>query len=146
MSIYQCSSDTYRFTDHELVLECRVRGHPTPSISWLKDGKILEGDRYCQNDLGDGVYRLIVTDPDTYDSGKYTCQANNEIRTEEISHMVHFQGNKNAHFPDFIIFWWRKKVRVHPNNSRWAVFFFHFLRNLLSHVGLNSLISKGMTV
>ncbi|KOX71852.1 Muscle M-line assembly protein unc-89 [Melipona quadrifasciata] len=82
--------DTYRPSDNELILECRVRGHPTPIISWLKDGCILQGDRYKQCYLDDGIYRLEIAAPNSSDSGRYICRAMNDLRTDEISHIVQF--------------------------------------------------------
>ncbi|XP_067210466.1 uncharacterized protein [Linepithema humile] len=88
--------DTYRYSDHKLILECRVRAHPAPLISWLKDGKILQGERYKSSYLDDDVYRLEITDPNVADNGQYTCRAVNELHTEEISHMVHVEDWQSA--------------------------------------------------
>lgn len=84
--------DTYRPSDNELILECRVRGNPAPVISWLKDGCILRGDRYKQSYLDDDIYRLEIAAPKSTDNGRYTCRAMNDLRTEEISHVVQFNG------------------------------------------------------
>ncbi|XP_026670518.1 titin homolog [Ceratina calcarata] len=82
--------DTYRHSDNELILECRVRGNPMPIISWLKDGCILQGDRFKQCYLDDGIYRLEIAAPNSSDGGRYTCRAMNDLRTEEIHHIVQF--------------------------------------------------------
>ncbi|XP_043669858.1 titin-like isoform X2 [Vespula pensylvanica] len=84
--------DTYRHSDHELALECRVRGYPSPTISWLKDGKVLDDARYTQKYLDDGIYRLEISNPDASDSGRYVCRATNEMQSAEMSHTVHFEG------------------------------------------------------
>ncbi|KAI4474132.1 hypothetical protein M0802_015766, partial [Mischocyttarus mexicanus] len=84
--------DTYRYSDHELVLECRVRGYPSSTISWLKDGKILDDARYTKKYLDDDIYRLEISNPNASDSGRYICRATNEIQSTEISHIVHFEG------------------------------------------------------
>ncbi|KAL6255445.1 hypothetical protein P5V15_013781 [Pogonomyrmex californicus] len=83
--------DTYRYSDRKLILECRVRSYPVPIISWLKDGVIIQGERYKQSYLDDDVYRLEIADPDLTDNGQYTCRAANELHTEEISHIVHVE-------------------------------------------------------
>ncbi|KAL0100118.1 hypothetical protein PUN28_019519 [Cardiocondyla obscurior] len=83
--------DTYRYSDHKLILECRVRAHPIPTISWLKEGTILQGERYKQSCLDDDVYRLEIADPNITDNGQYTCRATNELHTEEMSHIVHVE-------------------------------------------------------
>ncbi|KAG7188125.1 hypothetical protein KM043_015968 [Ampulex compressa] len=95
--------DTYRYSDHELVLECRVRAHPVPTVTWLKDGHVLQGERYRQSYLDDGIYRLEITEPDMLDSGRYTCRATNDLHANEISHMVHFEEHdqKSTHRQDW---------------------------------------------
>lgn len=85
--------DTYRYSDRTLILECRVRAHPPPTISWLKDRVILQGERYKQTYLNDDIYRLEIADPDITDNGQYTCRAVNELHTEEISHIVRVEGD-----------------------------------------------------
>ena len=85
--------DTYRYSDRKLILECCVRAHPVPMISWLKDGMILQSERYKQSCLDNHVYRLEITNPDVTDNGQYTCRATNELHTEEISHTVNIEGN-----------------------------------------------------
>lgn len=70
-----------------------MRAHPAPLISWLKDGEILRGERYKSSYLDDDVYRLEIIDPSIADNGQYTCRAVNELRTEEISHTVHVEGD-----------------------------------------------------
>lgn len=85
--------DSYRYFDRKLILECRVRAHPVPMISWLKDGIILQGERYKQSYLEDDVYRLEIANPDVTDNGQYRCRAVNELHTEETSHIVHIEGD-----------------------------------------------------
>ncbi|XP_058807501.1 titin homolog [Phymastichus coffea] len=99
-SIYQPSSsgptftspitDKYKRSDGELVLETRVRGQPTPTVSWLKDEQLLRGDRYRQSLPGDGFYRLHISDVDPSDSGQYVCKATSDSSTDRIRHTVHF--------------------------------------------------------
>jgi hypothetical protein len=89
-------ADCYRFSDDELILECRVRCHPPPKVTWLKDGVPLQGShRHQQSELADGVCRLIISSPDsTADSGQYTCVAENNVWSDQISSAVQFAGTK----------------------------------------------------
>ena len=64
-----------------------------PSVTWLKDDIVLLGGRYKQSFDGDGICRLQITEPDNSDSGEYTCRADNDMRTHQIRHVVHFEGN-----------------------------------------------------
>lgn len=90
-------TDTYNLTANELVLECRVRGEPRPTISWTKDGNFIDSDdKYQQLDQADGVCRLVVNDPDEKDSGVYICKAENSVFHDQVSHNVTFEG-KNAY-------------------------------------------------
>ncbi|XP_071646927.1 uncharacterized protein [Temnothorax longispinosus] len=92
--------DTYRHSDRKLILECRVRAHPVPKISWLKDGMILQGERYKQSYLDDDVYRLEIADPDVTDNGQYTCRAVNELHSEEMSHIVRVEDWRSVNRND----------------------------------------------
>jgi hypothetical protein len=89
-------ADSYRFSDDELILESRVRCHPPPKVTWLKDGVPLQGShRHQQSELADGVCRLIISSPDcTADSGQYTCVAENNVWSDQITSSVQFAGTK----------------------------------------------------
>nr|CAD7199639.1 unnamed protein product [Timema douglasi] len=85
--------DTYRFGEDELVLECRVRSHPSPKVTWLKDGlPVRVGSRYQMTELRDGVCRLTVSSPESGDSGRYTCKAENLLWSDQISESITFLG------------------------------------------------------
>lgn len=79
----------------ELVLECRVRGEPQPSITWTKDGNYIDlgsGDKYVQINQPDGLCRLIIYNPDEKDNGLYQCKADNTAGEDKTSHNVIFDG------------------------------------------------------
>lgn len=81
--------DTYHGKINELQLDVHVRGLPTPTVTWVKDGvKIENSDKYQQVDHDDGTCELFVNDPVQGDSGKYVCQADNREGKAEIVHMV----------------------------------------------------------
>lgn len=105
----QFASDTYRRFDQELVLECRVRGYPSPTISWLKDGKVLDDGRYTRKYLDDGIHRLEISNPDASDSGRYVCRASNEMQSTEMSHIVRFEGWHRNFLDSFVYLRWQMK-------------------------------------
>lgn len=75
------------------MLECRIRGQPLPTITWLKDDRLINiTDRYQAYYLADGVCRLTISNPSSEDSGKYTCKAENSMWSDQISHIVTFTG------------------------------------------------------
>ncbi|XP_061389091.1 muscle M-line assembly protein unc-89 [Musca vetustissima] len=81
--------DTYHGKLHELQLDVHVRGLPTPTITWVKDGVVIEpNDKYQTTEHEDGTCELFIMDPTPQDSGKYVCQAENREGTAEITHMV----------------------------------------------------------
>lgn len=85
---------------NELVLECRVRGEPRPSIAWTKDGNFIDNDdKYLQIDQADGLCRLVVSNPSEKDSGVYICKADNSVASDQVSHNVTFEG-QNAYISE----------------------------------------------
>ncbi|KPJ09076.1 Muscle M-line assembly protein unc-89 [Papilio machaon] len=85
--------DKYHHAENELVLECRIRGQPLPTITWLKDDRLINiTDRYQAYYLADGVCRLTISNPSSEDSGKYTCKAENSMWSDQINHIVTFTG------------------------------------------------------
>lgn len=90
-------TDNYNLQSNELVLECRVRGEPRPTISWTRDNNFIDSnDKYQQIDHPDGLCRLIVYNPDEKDSGLYVCKADNSAGSDKTSHNVIFEG-KNSY-------------------------------------------------
>lgn len=76
-----------------MILECRVRGEPEPSITWTRDNEFIQtSDKYTQIDQADGLCRLIIYNPDVRDSGAYTCKAENSAGADKTTHNVIFEG------------------------------------------------------
>ncbi|XP_059620294.1 muscle M-line assembly protein unc-89-like, partial [Phlebotomus argentipes] len=91
--------DTYNINVDELVLECRVRGQPRPSITWYKDGEELDthmNKKYEQQDSYDGFCRLLISKPTPTDNGIYICKADNPGHSDKIQHMVQFTGKDSS--------------------------------------------------
>ncbi|NWV00850.1 CNTN6 protein, partial [Upupa epops] len=60
-----------------LVWECKARGKPSPSYSWLKDGQALLSEERIQIENG----TLIIPVLNMSDSGLYQCVAENKYDT-----------------------------------------------------------------
>lgn len=81
--------DTYFAPSNDLIIECKVRGHPVPTITWLRDGEEIElDDRIQQIEDHDGVCQLIINKPDSKDSGVYAVSAENSEGTLKITHPI----------------------------------------------------------
>lgn len=72
----------------EIVLDCRVVGKPTPSITWYKDGLklLMENRMLCYTDRR-GVARLNIMNATLLDAGSYACEAINAAG-KDFTHCV----------------------------------------------------------
>jgi hemicentin len=70
-------------TGEKLTIECTAKGHPTPKITWLRDGKILSNkDGFeIKTDQTTGHSIFIIPQATTKDSGKYECKVENQYGT-----------------------------------------------------------------
>ncbi|KAM7409728.1 hypothetical protein PAMA_001291 [Pampus argenteus] len=68
--------------NESIQLLCHVRGTPTPTIQWLKDGEVISPGNTGYRISPDGS-TLSVTGAHTTDSGKYTCVATNSAGEED---------------------------------------------------------------
>ncbi|KAM4548643.1 hemicentin-1 isoform 1-T1 [Odontesthes bonariensis] len=64
-----------------IQLICKAQGTPTPTIQWLKDGKVINVGNEGLRVSPDGS-TLTVTRANPADSGKYTCVATNAAGEE----------------------------------------------------------------
>lgn len=62
-------------------LEAKVQGHPTPVITWMKDGKKLKGElaQSSKNPEPDGTVKLAILSAVPSDAGEYTAIARNHL-------------------------------------------------------------------
>ncbi|XP_076785058.1 titin isoform X2 [Arvicanthis niloticus] len=57
--------------------QCLVRGSPRPTVSWYKDGKLVQGLRFSAEESGIGFHNLFITGLTKDDQGEYSCVATN---------------------------------------------------------------------
>ncbi|KAL0279933.1 UNVERIFIED_CONTAM: hypothetical protein PYX00_001383 [Menopon gallinae] len=116
--------ESYKFTEDELILECRVRSHPPPKVQWLRNGVPLRpSPRYQQTESSDGICRLIISHPEVDDSGDYTCRAENQVADNSVAHRVKFLGRQ--HYAEA-----RKAATRSPKDFRKP----HFRSELTDHL------------
>ncbi|XP_028823701.1 hemicentin-1 isoform X1 [Denticeps clupeoides] len=69
-----------------LTLECEARGHPVPTVSWLKDGVLLtSGEKLHILDQG---RRLQISNIKPTDGGHYVCLATSIAGEKEVKYDV----------------------------------------------------------
>ncbi|CAC5377034.1 TTN [Mytilus coruscus] len=78
-----------------VVLECQIRGHPKPRVSWLKDGEEIIGDRFI-SDVTEETARLTILDTIPEDEGEYTIKAINDkgVATSSAEVLIQLEAPK----------------------------------------------------
>ncbi|KAI9534600.1 hypothetical protein NQZ68_012833 [Dissostichus eleginoides] len=67
-------------------LEGRVRGHPEPQVTWLREGRAVIGGERCVVERGGrGYFSLKVGGVREEDAGPYTCQATNQEGSRQVT-------------------------------------------------------------
>ncbi|XP_073077345.1 obscurin isoform X20 [Manis javanica] len=65
---------------YPVSFDCVVTGQPVPSVSWFKDGRLLEeDDHYMISEDQQGSHQLIITAVVPGDMGVYRCMAENSV-------------------------------------------------------------------
>ncbi|XP_010791229.1 myosin binding protein Cb isoform X4 [Notothenia coriiceps] len=69
---------------YSTAISCSVKGYPKPKIVWMKNKMILgENPKFLMRNY-QGVLTLNIRKPGTFDSGKYSCIAVNDLGKEEV--------------------------------------------------------------
>lgn len=62
------------------VLECAVKGKPTPEVHWFKDAEEVKSDKAHKiESLADGQQKLTIQKVTEKDVGEYTVEAVNVV-------------------------------------------------------------------
>ncbi|XP_062319969.1 myopalladin isoform X2 [Osmerus eperlanus] len=86
-----------------VVLECRVKGVPSPKVSWYRDGIALEDSpdfRILQKKPrsmaeSEEICTLVISEVFPEDSGTFTCTASNKYGTVSSIASLRVKGNGN---------------------------------------------------
>lgn len=77
----------------ELMLPCKVIGHPTPKIEWLRNEQtIVESKGTTISQEANGLCVLTITEVFPEDAGEYTCFASNKIGEASSKVSVTIEG------------------------------------------------------
>ncbi|XP_049336523.1 myosin binding protein Cb isoform X2 [Astyanax mexicanus] len=69
---------------YSTAISCSVRGFPKPKIIWTKNRMIIGEDPKYLMQNNQGVLTLNIRKPSTFDGGKYSCIATNELGQDEV--------------------------------------------------------------
>ncbi|XP_077481328.1 myosin-binding protein C, fast-type-like [Stigmatopora argus] len=69
---------------YSMAISCAVRGFPKPKIMWMKNKMIIGDDPKYLMQNNQGVVTLNIRKPSTFDGGKYTCVATNDLGKDEV--------------------------------------------------------------
>ncbi|XP_030196242.1 myosin-binding protein C, fast-type isoform X2 [Gadus morhua] len=64
---------------YSTAMSCSVKGFPKPKIVWMKNKMILGGDPKYIMLNNQGVLTLNIRKPSTFDGGRYSCMAVNDL-------------------------------------------------------------------
>ncbi|KAF7661191.1 hypothetical protein LDENG_00267220 [Lucifuga dentata] len=69
---------------YSTAISCSVRGFPKPKIIWMKNRIIIGEDPKYLMQNNQGVLTLNIRKPSSFDGGKYSCMAVNELGQDEV--------------------------------------------------------------
>ncbi|XP_075890532.1 myosin-binding protein C, fast-type-like [Nelusetta ayraudi] len=69
---------------YSTAISCAVKGFPRPKIVWMKNKMIIGEDPKYLMQNNQGVLTLNIRKPSTFDGGKYSCMAVNELGKDEV--------------------------------------------------------------
>nr|XP_033469224.1 myopalladin isoform X2 [Epinephelus lanceolatus] len=93
-----------------VVLECRVKGVPSPRVDWYRDGNIIEDSPDFRILQKKEICTLVIAEVFPEDSGMFTCTASNKYGTVSSAAALKVKGNgSNSHVRPF------SSLTVEPN-------------------------------
>lgn len=94
-------SNLTRTIGSKVRLKCSFRGHPIPTIRWLKNEAPIESIRgkvtirLIPSTKGRLTSRLLINNLDVHDTGYYKCEATNKFLTKETFGILVVTTGKN---------------------------------------------------
>ncbi|XP_041124089.1 myopalladin-like isoform X2 [Polyodon spathula] len=95
--------DLTAFEGQLVVLECRVKGTPSPKLDWYREGSLIEDSpdfRILQKKPRsmaepEEICTLVIAEAFPEDSGTFTCTASNKYATVSSIAYLKVKGNQN---------------------------------------------------
>ncbi|XP_058882506.1 myopalladin-like isoform X2 [Acipenser ruthenus] len=95
--------DLTAFEGQLVVLECRVKGAPSPKLDWYREGSLIEDSpdfRILQKKPRsmaepEEICTLVIAEAFPEDSGTFTCTATNKYATVSSIAYLKVKGNQN---------------------------------------------------
>ena len=89
-SVNKGPSNNIGIVSEAITLDCRATGSPVPDIAWLKDGDVINGS--SDNNIDIVVFKEGITSTSNLtlsslffnDSANYTCQASNNLVSQQL--------------------------------------------------------------
>ncbi|XP_014009748.2 myopalladin isoform X2 [Salmo salar] len=79
-----------------VVLECRVKGVPSPKVDWYREGTIIEDSPDFRILQKKEICTLVIAEVFPEDSGTFTCTASNKYGTVSSIAALRVKGNDNT--------------------------------------------------
>ncbi|XP_041117144.1 myopalladin-like isoform X3 [Polyodon spathula] len=98
--------DLTAFEGQLVVLECRVKGAPSPKLDWYREGSLIEDSpdfRILQKKPRsmaepEEICTLVIAEAFPEDSGTFTCTASNKYATVSSIAYLKVIGNENSSY------------------------------------------------
>uniref|UniRef100_A0AAX7THW5 Myosin binding protein C, fast type b n=1 Tax=Astatotilapia calliptera TaxID=8154 RepID=A0AAX7THW5_ASTCA len=81
---------------YSTAISCAVKGFPKPKIVWMKNKMIIGEDPKYLMQNNQGVLTLNIRKPSTFDGGKYSCMAVNELGKDEVECTLDVRGKNTG--------------------------------------------------
>ncbi|KAG2463356.1 MYPN protein, partial [Polypterus senegalus] len=78
-----------------VVLECRVKGAPSPKVEWYREGTLIEDSPDFRILQKKEICTLVIAEVFPEDSGTFTCTASNKYGTVSSIASLNVKGNQN---------------------------------------------------
>ena len=69
-----------------------ISGCPAPTITWIKDGEVMEMNERIEITVSDNCANLLIHDSEKGDAGKYELRVENEFGSDSCAFYVTLTG------------------------------------------------------